>query len=242
MSVKDKVIIITGASSGIGLATAELLAKDGAKLTLAARHVDKLAEFEKYGDQVLVKQTDVAEADQVQELVDQTVAKFGRVDVIFNNAGIMPVSYLSERRINDWQQIMQTNVMGVLNGIAAVLPYMEEQNSGHIITTGSTAAYKVFPKFAVYSASKFAVRALMEGLRFEEREHNIKSTLISPGTTVTNLVNTIPGEADREDERRVQQSASLTAEEVAEVVKQVIDTPDNLAVSEIHVRPVKQLA
>jgi len=242
MSVKDKVIIITGASSGIGLASTKVLLEDGAKLAVAARHVDNLNKLAKnHADNMLVQKTDVSDYDQVESLVKATVEKFGHVDVLFNNAGIMPVSYLRETRLADWRKMVDVNIMGVLNGIAAVLPLMEKQGHGHILATDSTAGHKTFPKFAVYSGTKFAVKAIMDGLHQEEAGKNIKSTLITPGTTRTNLINTIPGEKDREAEEKTQETATLDPINLAYAVKFAIDTPDNVSVNEINMIPTGQL-
>jgi len=242
MSVKNKVIIITGASSGIGLASTKVLLDDGAKLAVAARHVDSLNEFAKeHGNNMLVQKTDVSDFHQVESLVNATVKKFGHVDVFFNYAGIMPVSYLRETGIEDWKNMVNVNIMGVLNGIAAVLPLMEKQGHDHILATDSTAGHKTFPKFAVYSGTKFAVKAIMDGLHQEEAGKNIKSTLITPGTTSTNLVNTIPDEKDRQAELDTQKKATLSPEDLAYAVKFAIDTPDNVSVNEINMIPTGQL-
>lgn len=241
MSLQDKVIVITGASSGIGLATTKRLLADGAKLAVAARHVDSLTALQQqHSDQLLVQKVDVSQFDQVKGLIDATVAQFGQVDALFNNAGVMPVSYLREGRRQDWQAMLDINIMGVLNGIDAVLPVMEKQGHGHILTTDSTAGHKTFPKFAVYSGTKFAVRAIMEGLRQEEHGKNIKSTLITPGTTKTQLYTTIPDEAGRKDELATQANAALLADDMAQAVEFTLDTPDRMSVSEIHVRPTNQ--
>lgn len=149
------------------------------------------------------------------------------------------MSHLREGRRQDWQDMLDTNIMGVLNGISAVLPIMEAQ--GHILTTDSTAGHKTFPKFAVYSATKYVVRAIMEGLHQEENDKNIKSTLITPGTTSTNLYKTISSQSDQEDELAVHESAALAPEDVAKAVVYAIDTPDDVSVSEIHIRPTHQI-
>lgn len=241
MSLTNKVIIITGASTGIGYATVRRLLQAGARVAAAARHVTPLATLQtEFPKQLLVKQVDVRQFEQVMDLVTKTVTQFGHVDVLFNNAGVMPVSLLRETRRQDWQTMLDINVMGILNGIAAVLPLMEAQGHGHILTTDSTAGHKTFPKFAVYSSTKFAVRAIMEGLRQEERGYNIKSTLITPGTTKTELYRTIPDEAGRQSELETQANATLLAEDMASAVEFAIDTPDRMAVSEIHVRPTNQ--
>lgn len=242
METSQKVIVITGASSGIGFATAKLLLARGAKLALAARHIENLRALSKeYPKQVIVQSVDVSVADQVEKLIKQTLETFGHIDVLFNNAGIMPVSHLREGRRQDWQDMLNINIMGVLNGISTVLPIMEAQGHGHILTTDSTAGHKTFPKFAVYSATKYAVRAIMEGLRQEENDKNIKSTLITPGTTSTNLYKTIPSQADQEDELAVHESAALAPDDIAKAVVYAIDTPDDVSVSEIHIRPTHQI-
>lgn len=246
MSVKDKVVIITGASSGIGAATAKRLAAGGAKLALIARHEEALDQLknELPAADVLTFATDVTDPVGLQKAVDVTKAKFGRVDVLFNNAGIMPLSPLSEARRDDWQKLVDVNIMGVLNGIAAVLPTMHEQGSGHILATSSTAGHKVFPTFAVYSGTKFAVRAIMDGLRQEEAANHIKSTIITPGTVTTNLYKTIPGKDAQAAEASLHDNPnrSLTADDVAQQVVRAIDTPANVSVSEINVRPIEQEA
>lgn len=241
MSLANKVIVITGASTGIGFATTKRLLAAGAKLAVAARHTDSLLALQRqYPATLLVQTVDVRQYDQVAGLVTAAVDQFGQIDVFFNNAGVMPVSYLRETRREDWQAMLDINVMGVLNGIAAVLPLMEAQGHGHILTTDSTAGHKTFPKFAVYSGTKFAVRAIMEGLRQEERGKNIKSTLITPGTTKTDLYKTIPDAAGRQDELATQANAALLADDMAQAVAFAIDTPDRMSVSEIHVRPTNQ--
>lgn len=243
MTIKDKVVIVTGASSGIGLATARLLLAGEAKLALSARHIDDLKPLQdEYGDNVLIQKVDVSQYDQVKSHVDDAVEKFGHIDAIFNNAGIMPVSSLREKRISDWQDMVNTNIMGVLNGIAATLPLMEEQGHGHILATDSTAGHTVFPTFSVYSGTKFAVRAIMEGLRQEENDKNIKSTVITPGTVKTNLYKTIPDEQGQQNEITTQENTdALTPEDLAEAVKFALDTPDRVSLSELYMRPTKQI-
>ncbi len=170
MSLQDKVVVIMGASSGIGAATARLLAERGAKLTLAARRLARLEEIKSAYPEASIEtvEADVTDMAAVQAVIDHTVAKFGRVDVLFNNAGIMPVNNLSELAHQEWQQMLDINVKGVLNGIAAALPVMRKQKFGHVISTSSVLGYEVLPGYAAYSGTKFAVRAIMEGLR-EER-------------------------------------------------------------------------
>lgn len=242
MSVKGKIVALTGASSGIGFATARLLLDQGAKVAMSARHVDSLGDFEKnHPDDVLIMKVDVRDHKQVKSFIDQTVEKFGGIDVLFNNAGIMPVSKLIEDRRSDWQDMIDVNITGVLNGISSVLPVMEKQGHGHIIATDSTAGFKVFPSFAVYSATKFAVKALMEGVRQEEQQKNIKTTLIYPGTTATDLYKTIPDQKAREAEHSLQHGDRvLQAEDIAKMVVFAIDTPDHVSLNELNVRPTLQ--
>lgn len=240
MSVKDKVVIITGASSGIGKATAELLAKQGAKLVLLARRKDRLDQIKAdLPDSTIVTiEGDVTNYEDLQSAVDYASDKFGRVDVLFNNAGIMPVNTLVSGQRQEWQDTFDVNVMGVLNGIAAVLPVMEKQNGGQIITTGSVNSRRVVPKWTVYSASKYAVRAIMEGLRMEETRHNIKATLICPGSVHTELYNSIPDPKEREAEIKTEEAIGLDPNRIALAVLHAIDTPAEEDVNEIIVRPV----
>ena len=192
-SLSEKVIVIMGASSGIGEATARLLARKGAKLVIAARRQERLIAIKKELPEatILVQQADVTKEEEVQRVIKLTMEKYGRIDVLFNNAGVMPTAPLIEAPKGEWHQMLDINIMGVLNGIAAVLPIMVEQKSGQIIATDSVAGHVVYPDSAVYCGTKFAVRAIMEGLRQELRENNIKSTIISPGAVQTELYQTI---------------------------------------------------
>lgn len=194
-NIQDKVVIITGASSGIGEATANELASKGAKLVLAARREDRLKklheEIEKNGGKAGYKVTDVASNEQMEELAQYALSEFGKIDVMVNNAGVMPLSLLIEKKVNEWNTMIDVNLKGVLYGIAAVLPSMRERKSGHIINVSSIAGHLVGPATAVYSATKFAVRALTEGLRQEEAANNIRTTIISPGSVASELPDTI---------------------------------------------------
>ncbi|GEO78055.1 Short-chain alcohol dehydrogenase of unknown specificity [Companilactobacillus mindensis DSM 14500] len=247
MTLKDKVVVIMGASSGIGEATANLLAKSGAKLTIAARRMNRLEKIvqNNTGAEILPVEADVSKSDEVQNVIDKTVGKYGRVDVMFNNAGIMPVNNLDAIAREEWQNIMDINVKGVLNGIASVLPVMKKQQSGHIITTSSVLGYEVLPGYAAYSGSKYAVRAIMEGLRQEERANNIKTTVIAPGTVQTELFKSINNKDIREQLESLKDlpgadMQALQPEEIAEAVAFVINTPKNMAVNEMVIRPTGQ--
>ncbi|MEF3353653.1 SDR family oxidoreductase [Paenibacillus sp. GYB006] len=242
MAIQDKVIIIMGASSGIGEATAKILANKGAKLVLAARREENLKRIkESLPDASIVyKKADVTNYDDVQRVIDLALTEFGRIDVLFNNAGIMPTAPLIETKRDEWKKMLDINVMGVLNGIAAALPQMVEQGSGHIISTDSVAGHVVYPDSAVYCGTKFAVRAIMEGLRQEQRENNIKSTIISPGAVETELYKTISDKKVGEELHKAQKEWGLSAEDIAQAVAYVIDTPERVSVSDMIIRPTKQ--
>ena len=247
MSLQDKVVVIMGASSGIGAATAKLLASKGAKVTIAARRMNRLEEIKQAipDSDILAVEADVTKAEEVQNVVDQTVAKFGRVDALYNNAGIMPVNNLDQIAQDEWQNMLDINVKGVLNGIAAALPVMKKQKSGHIITTSSVLGYEVLPGYAAYSGTKYAVRAIMEGLRQEEHQNNIKTTIIAPGSVKTELYKSVNNSAAHDGLEKVMQASgtqmtSLDPEEIAQAVAFVIDTPKNMAVNEMVIRPTGQ--
>lgn len=236
-----------GASSGIGDATANLLASKGAKLSIAARRLDRLEEIKKQNPDAEIKtfKADVTKAEEVEKVITDTVAEYGRVDVLFNNAGIMPVNNLDQLAHDEWQNMLNINVKGVLNGIAAALPVMKKQKSGHIITTSSVLGYEVLPGYAAYSGTKYAVRAIMEGLRQEEHANNIKTTIIAPGSVRTELFNSINNKEVREGlESAMRQPGSemmaLQPEEIAQAVAFAIDTPANMAVNELVIRPTGQ--
>lgn len=190
-NIEGKVVVITGASSGLGEAAARHLAAQGASVALGARRIERLQsladELNHQGCQALAVETDVTDPNQVQRLVDEAVRTYGRVDVIINNAGLMPQSLLERRKIDDWNRTIDVNIKGVLYGIAAVLPYMKEQKSGHIINVSSVSGHKVTPGGAVYSATKHAVRVISEGLRQEVKPYNIRTTVISPGAVESEL-------------------------------------------------------
>ncbi len=238
-NIQDKVVIIMGASSGIGEATTKKLAQEGAKLVIAARREDRLkALIESLPNtDISFMVADVTNKDEVEAVVNLAVEKHGRVDVLFNNAGIMPQSLLSDLKIDEWREMLDINVMGVLNGIAAVLPIMQKQKSGHIVTTASEAGHVVFQQGAVYSGTKFAVRAIMETLRQEERNNQIRSTLISPGTVNTELHLTISDSERREWIENLQQEIGLQSSDVADAVAYAIGTPKSVNINEILMVP-----
>ena len=194
VTIDGKVVAITGASSGIGEATAALLAERGARLVLGARSPDRLnavaARLTADGGDVVAKVTDVEPSSDLAELVALATDTYGRLDVLFSNAGIMPVSPFDEHRVDDWEAMVDVNLKGVLFGIAAALPVFRRQGSGHFVNTASTAAFRVTPGQSVYAGTKMAVRAICEGLRQEAGE-NLRVTIISPGMTATNFAESI---------------------------------------------------
>lgn len=240
--IKDKVVVITGASSGIGAATTKILAQEHAKLVIGARRLDKLNEIKAQfpDEQIITQKVDVTNQTEVQDLIDTGLNHFGRIDVLYNNAGIMPVNPLSKGMIDEWRNTLNVNVMGVLNGIAAVLPTMIKQNSGQIIATDSVAGHVVVPNLAVYNGSKFAVRAIMEGLRQEQHDNNIRTSIVSLGSVATELFNSISDPKNREAEINIEKQIGLSAENIASAVKYAIDSPNNMDVNEIIIRPIKQ--
>ncbi|WP_239544596.1 SDR family oxidoreductase [Virgibacillus halotolerans] len=242
MAMKDKVTIIMGASSGIGEATSKLLAEKGAKLIIAARRLNRLEAIKEAYPKVdiHIQQVDVTNNEDVKKVVDLAMDIYGRIDVLYNNAGIMPTAPIIEGRRDEWQRMLDINIMGVLNGIAAVVPIMAKQKSGHIIATDSVAGHVVYPESAVYCGTKFAVRAIMEGIRQEQRENNIKSTIISPGAVATELYKTISDKQVSEDLHQSQKEWGLVPEDIASAVVFAIDTPERMAISDMIVRPTTQ--
>lgn len=240
--IKDKVVVITGASSGLGEATARHLAREGAKLVLGARRLDRLQALAKElflaGDAVV--QTDVTKCEQVRRLVDRAVQSHGRIDVMFNNAGLMPQSPLERLKIDDWDRMIDVNIKGVLYGIAAALPYMKQRKAGHFINVSSVAGHKVRAGGAIYAATKHAVRALSEGLRQEVKPYNIRTTVISPGAIATELPNSIT-EADlSESFHKFYEEFAIPADSFARAVAFAISQPDDVDINEILFRPTRQ--
>lgn len=202
-NIEGKVVVITGASSGLGEATARHLSAQGATVVLGARRTDRIealaGELSASGGKALAIATDVTHCDQVERLVDAGAQTYGRIDVMINNAGLMPQAPLDRLKIDEWERMIDVNIKGVLYGIAAALPHMKRQKAGHFINVSSVAGHKVGQGFAVYAATKYAVRALSEGLRQEVKPYNIRTTVISPGAVATELPNTAtdPDSADR---------------------------------------------
>ncbi|WP_145591242.1 SDR family oxidoreductase [Yersinia rochesterensis] len=240
--IENKVVVIAGASSGLGEALARRLTKDGAKVVLGARRIDRL---EKLADELslnkaAVVKTDVTHPDQVQALVDTAVRLYGRIDVMVNNAGLMPHSLLERRKIDDWNAMIDVNLKGVLYGIAAALPYMKEQKSGHIINTSSVAGHKVRPGSAVYAATKTAVRVISEGLRQEVKPYNIRTTIISPGAVSSELVDSITEADVAAGIKQFYDEVAISAEAFASIVAFAIGQPEDVDINEVLFRPTKQ--
>ena len=243
-NITGKVVVITGASSGLGEATARLLAKQGATVALAARRAERIdalaAEINAAGGKALAVATDVTDREQVRALVDAVVKKFGKVDVMLNNAGLMPLAPLEELKTSEWDQMIDVNLKGVLNGIAAALPHMKEQKSGHFINVSSVYGHKLGPDATVYCATKFAVRALSEGLRQEVKPYNIRTTVVSPGAVATELLEHISDETIQAQTKEFVSQIALPAETFARMVAFAINEPANVDVNEILFRPTAQ--
>lgn len=245
-NIEGKIVVITGASSGLGEATARHLSALGATVVLGARRLERiealaqeLAGQDGRTGKAMAVQTDVTQSGQVKKLVEAAVAAYGRIDVMINNAGLMPHSPLERLKIDDWDRMIDVNIKGVLYGIAAALPYMQQQKSGHIINVSSVAGHKVRPGSAVYAATKHAVRALSEGLRQEVKPYNIRTTVISPGAVATELPNSIT-EADVADSVKKIYELAIPADSFARAVVYAMSQPDDIDINEILFRPTRQ--
>lgn len=244
--IKDKVVIITGASSGIGEATAKLLASKGAKVVLGARRADKLKliadDIKQHGGQAAYQELDVTRQDDNDRIVKLAQDTFGRVDVIYLNAGLMPNSPLSALKTDDWHQMVDVNVKGVLNGVAAVLPAFLAQKSGHVITTSSVAGLKAYPGGAVYGGTKWFVRDFMEVLRMESAMEgtHIRTATIYPAAIHTELLATISDKASLDQMQGVYDKYGISPDRIASVVAFAIDQPEDTTINEFTVGPANQ--
>jgi NADP-dependent 3-hydroxy acid dehydrogenase YdfG len=245
VNIEGKVVVITGASSGIGECTAKHLASLGAIISLGARRQDKLdrivSEITSVGGQAQSSITDVRKKTDVDRLIDASVKAFGKVDVLINNAGVMPLSRLEELQYADWENMIDTNIKGVLYGIGAVLPIMKKQCRGHIINVASVAGHRVplGSGSAVYSATKFAVRAISEGLRQEVKPYNIRTTIISPGAIKTELPETVTDEKSRAAMQAILKIA-ISPMSIARAIAYAMEQPEDFDVNEILLRPTAQ--
>ncbi|RZJ00711.1 MAG: SDR family oxidoreductase [Brevundimonas sp.] len=243
-NIGGKTVVITGASSGMGAAAARHLAAKGATVVLAARRVDRIeslvAEITQAGGKAIAVATDVTKREDLVRLVDAAIESYGRIDVLINNAGVMPLSPLERVKVDEWDQMIDVNLKGVLYGVAAALPYMIAQKSGHIINVSSVAGHKLFGGSAVYSATKFAVRALSEGLRQEMAPHNIRTTIISPGAVKTELLDHISETDVQKANQNYVAEIGVPAETLARLVAFAIDEPEDVGINEILFRPTAQ--
>lgn len=243
-NIAGKVVVITGASSGLGEATARLLSKQGATVVLAARRTERISELAEElnasGGKALALSTDVTDRAQVIRLVDTAVQEFGQVDVMLNNAGLMPLAPLEQIKVEEWDRMIDVNLRGVLNGIAAALPHMKQRKSGHFINVSSVYGHKLGPDATVYCATKFAVRALSEGLRQEVKPYNIRTTIISPGAVATELLEHISDQKIQTETKDFVSKIAVPAETFARMVAFAINEPPEVDVNEILFRPTAQ--
>jgi NADP-dependent 3-hydroxy acid dehydrogenase YdfG len=241
-NIADKVVVITGASSGIGEEAARVLAEQGAKVVLGARRQDRLEALaqgiRKQGGTALVQATDVTQRSDVDRLVRRAVDELGPVDVMINNAGIMPVAPMAMVRVDEWDRMIDVNVKGLLYGIAAVLPDMTKRKHGHIINVASVAGHKVLPNFTVYCATKHAVRAISEGLRAEHPD--IRVTIISPGLIATELENSTNVAEVRAQVRAFYREHAISPRAIADAIAYAISQPDEVDINEMLIRPTTQ--
>jgi len=243
-NIKDKVVVITGASSGLGEASARMLSAEGATVVLGARRVDRLKaladELSGKGGKALAVTIDVTNRQQVKKLVDAAVQQFGRIDVMLNNAGLMQQSRLDRFKVDEWDNMIDINIKGVLYGIAAALPHMERQKSGQIINVSSVAGHKVTPTGTVYCATKHAVRVISEGLRQEVKPYNIRTTIISPGAVATELPSHITDEESAAGIQKFYEGYAISADSFARAVVYAMSQPDDVDINEILFRPTRQ--
>ena len=240
--VAGKVVVITGASSGLGEATAKMLAEKGAKLVLGARREERLKQLvddiKNSGGEAIYKTVDVTKRSEVEALANAARDEFGRIDVLVNNAGLMPLAPLDELKVDEWDQMIDVNIKGVMYGVGAVLPTMRKQESGHIINLSSVAGHVVFPGATVYCATKFAVKAISEGIR-QESNGQIRSTNISPGAVATELTDHI-SHKDAKEMADDLYSDAIDSDSIARAITFAIEQPGEVDVNEMVIRPTKQ--
>jgi NADP-dependent 3-hydroxy acid dehydrogenase YdfG len=243
--IRNKVVIVTGASSGIGYATALELSKAGAKVAAGARRVEKLEtlknEVQKSGGEIIVKKLDVTKKGDCDSFINLVTKTWNHIDILINNAGIMPLSFFKNLKVSEWEQMIDVNLKGVLYCTAAVIPFMITKKSGHIVNISSVAGRIVFPAGSVYCATKHAVTAFSEGLRQElSQRYNIKVTCIEPGVVSTELPNTITDKSLESFVESVKEMESLNAEDIANAIIYSLDSPQYLNINEILLRPLSQ--
>ena len=243
--IKDKVAIITGASSGIGYATAMALSKAGAKVAIGARRTEKLADLEskikENNGEVYSQKLDVTKNDECVSFVNNVLEKWGSVDILVNNAGLMPLSFVKNLKIDEWDQMIDVNIKGVLYCTGAVVSHMLEKKSGHIVNISSVAGRIVFPAGSVYCATKHAITAFSEGLREElSVRKNIRVTCIEPGVVSTELTNTITDESLQGFVENAKKMQALQADDIANAILYAVESPSHVNVNEILIRPTTQ--
>lgn len=243
--IRNKVVIVTGASSGIGYSTALKLSKAGAKVAAGARRVEKLEslkkEVQQYGGEILVNKLDVTKKEDCDSFINLVNQTWNQIDILINNAGIMPLSFFKNLKVSEWEQMIDVNLKGILYCTAAVIPYMITKKSGHIINLSSVAGRIVFPAGSVYCATKHAVTAFSEGLRQElSQRYNIKVTCIEPGVVSTELPNTITDKSLESFVKSVKEMESLKADDIANAIIYSLDSPPYLNINEILLRPLSQ--
>ncbi len=238
--INGKVVAITGASSGIGEATARLLAKQGARLVLGARREDRLADLvAEIGGDAVHARTDVTRREDLHALVALAQERFGRLDVLVSNAGACPISPLDDLRVDEWDEMVDVNIKGVLHGIAAALPVFRAQRAGHFVTTASTAAFRVVPSMAVYAGTKVAVRAICEGLR-QEAGPAVRVTTVFPGFVHTDFAEASSNPGVRARIAEMRDRIAISPDAIARAVAFAVEQPADVDVNEIVVRPAAQ--
>lgn len=242
-TIENKVVIITGASSGIGEATAKVLAKNGAKVVLSARREERLQKLaNEIGANAVYLKSDVCNADDMKAIVALAKERFGKVDALFANAGVMPGGNMSELKVQDWKSMVDVNILGVLNSMAAVLPEFMKQKSGHIVVTSSAAGTRSVPGNAVYCGTKHFVRAMLDSFRMEAvmEESNIQATTIYPGAVKTELLNSIAPSETKAMVEKFYEEAGMTPDIIANAVLYALSQPDSVNVSDLVIRPGKE--
>jgi NADP-dependent 3-hydroxy acid dehydrogenase YdfG len=243
--IKDKIVLITGASSGIGYSTAMALSKEGAKIVAGARRIERLDELKKsvesQGGEIIIQKLDVTKLDDCNNFAKIAIERYGNIDVLVNNAGIMPLSFFKNQKVDEWDRMVDVNIKGVFYCTSAVIPFMLNNKSGHIVNISSTAGRIVFPAGSVYCATKHAITAFSEGLRQEfSQRSNIRVSCIEPGVVATELTNTITDSSLESFIQNTKKMQPLQAEDIANSILYVLKAPINVNVNEIMLRPISQ--
>ena len=244
-ALDGQVALVTGASSGIGAATAEALAAEGASVALAARRADRLEDvadrIEADGGEAVVVPTDVTDEDDVDAMIDRTVTELGRLDVLVNNAGVMLLEAVADADTDNWRRMVEVNLLGLMNATHAALPVMEEQGSGHVVNVSSVAGRQATATASGYNATKFGVNGFTEAFRQEVVEDGIRTTIVEPGLVETELKNHIPDEEiQAETEQWLDSLDPLTAEDIARSIRFAVAQPHHVSVNELLIRPTEQ--